>query len=192
MTPDDPAPLHTYYEDTELHFANLDDFDPSVRLDASRNGGEASVYLSGLHVLGGGQLAADLAPGGLAAQQAAEVGVSHAGLLRNLVNAALLRSHRELEERQEAAAAAVVKPSKRGRKKKNAAADGGAAAFATSSQEGESGSESDAEESAYGALNASAFPPQLDPLKPLDVYSGAPLLPVVPDSWDLLQVRRHP
>ena len=161
-----------------------------MRLDAALNGGEASVLVSGVHLLGGGQLAADLAPDGLAAQQASEVGISHAGLLRNLVNAALLRADMERAERQSAATASsspatsAMKPSKgrRGGKKAAAAAAAG----------GESASDSDGEEPRTGSEEPFFLGPRLAPLPPPDIYAGAPLFPVAPDGWDLLLSLKEP
>ena len=189
MTPNDPTPLRDYYDDLDLHSANLDAFDPSTRLDAARNGGEASILVSGVHLLGGGQLAADLAPDGLAAQQASEVGISHAGLLRNLVNAALLRADLEKAERIASAAQQMDPPKptkgKRG-SKKTAAAAGGTEAVGTSS-------DSDSEEASgvtLGWTAESLLGPRLPPLPPLDMYSRSQLFPVTPDTWDLLQSLR--
>lgn len=86
---EDPQPLSAYYDDL-AHAADLSAFNPTHRLDAFHNGGQASIYVADLHVAG--QLAADLAPQGLAAQQAAELGMSHRSLVRSLVNSALRRA----------------------------------------------------------------------------------------------------
>ena len=90
------------------------------------------------------------------------MGLSHAGLLRNLLNAALLRHHRLLEVEREAEAAAHPT---------------GEAASSSSSQAAADGGEEEEED---------RWAVQLGPLVPLDVYSGAPMFPVAPDSWDLL------
>lgn len=86
---EDPQPLSAYYDDL-AHAADLSAFNPTHRLDSFHNGGQASIYVADLHVAG--QLAADLAPQGLAAQQAAELGMSHRSLVRSLVNSALRRA----------------------------------------------------------------------------------------------------
>ncbi|KAG1677054.1 hypothetical protein FOA52_001224 [Chlamydomonas sp. UWO 241] len=93
----DTLPLSGYYDDSELHAADLARFEPSARLDAgSAPSGtlDASVYVCGVHA-GPSHTAADYAggPGSLSVLTAAEVGLSHAGLLRNVVNSALRRAH---------------------------------------------------------------------------------------------------
>ncbi|GIL64439.1 hypothetical protein Vafri_18360, partial [Volvox africanus] len=82
----DPAPLEEYYDYGTSWHADLSAFDPAIRLNADTNGEGATLRISGV--------AADLPldtrhP---AVLQAAEVGLPHAALLRNLANNALRRA----------------------------------------------------------------------------------------------------
>ncbi|GIM07612.1 hypothetical protein Vretimale_11692, partial [Volvox reticuliferus] len=82
----DPAPLEEYYDYGTSWHADLSAFDPAIRLNADRNGEGATVRITGV--------AADLPLDSRhpAVLQAAEVGVPHAALIRNLANNALRRA----------------------------------------------------------------------------------------------------
>ena len=61
----DPTPLEDYYDDYDTHTANLEDFDPSQRLEASVNG-EGTVFISDVNVQAPGL---DLGKGSMALHQ---------------------------------------------------------------------------------------------------------------------------
>ncbi|GLI67752.1 hypothetical protein VaNZ11_012006, partial [Volvox africanus] len=82
----DPAPLEEYYDYGTSWHADLSAFDPAIRLNADTNGEGATVRISGVAV----DLPLDARHP--AVLQAAEVGLPHAALLRNLANNALRRA----------------------------------------------------------------------------------------------------
>ncbi|KAG2489232.1 hypothetical protein HYH03_012254 [Edaphochlamys debaryana] len=82
----DPAPLEEYYDVGRSWHADLSLFDPAVRLDGARNGEGASVVFAGVSA----ELPLDARHPGVI--QAADVGLPHAALLRNLANSALRRA----------------------------------------------------------------------------------------------------
>eukprot|EP00798_Chlamydomonas_sp_ICE-L_P023288 gene23288-30524_t len=88
----DPTPLKEYYDYWEWHYADLDKFIPSERLEASVNG-EGTVFIADVNVHESSGV--DLGPGSLALHQAAELGLTPASLMRNMVNAALGRHARK-------------------------------------------------------------------------------------------------
>ncbi|EFJ40498.1 hypothetical protein VOLCADRAFT_108127 [Volvox carteri f. nagariensis] len=112
----DPAPLEEYYDYGSSWHANLSVFNPAIRLNGATNGEGATVRFAGVAV--------DLPLDGRhpAVLQAAEVGLPHAALLRNLANNALRRAavagdrralvpsepYRSPEEAQEAAAVEAI------------------------------------------------------------------------------------
>ncbi|GLC36726.1 hypothetical protein PLESTB_000789400 [Pleodorina starrii] len=82
----DPAPLEEYYDYGASWHADLSLFDPATRLNGATNGEGATVRIAGV--------AADLPLDARhpAVLQAAEVGLPHGALLRNLANNALRRA----------------------------------------------------------------------------------------------------
>ena len=100
-------------------------------------------------------------PLGLAAQQAAEVGISHSTLLRNLINQTLRQHYIDSAEAK-------------GGSKGGAEAKGG-----SSSKEDGEVEEEEEEEEEEELVELAAGPN-------LEVYSTAIMRPSAPDSWDLL------
>ncbi|GFR50107.1 hypothetical protein Agub_g12255, partial [Astrephomene gubernaculifera] len=82
----DPAPLEDYYDYGSSWHADLSQFDPPHRLLAARNGEGATVRFSAVSP------DLPLEPTHPAVLAAAEVGMPHATLLRNLANNALRRA----------------------------------------------------------------------------------------------------
>lgn len=167
LIPNDPAPLKGYYDDVELHSADLNAFDVPLRLDSTLNPSlDATIAISNIQpflllepnpsshpengsieVMGG--LASDLtSPLGLSAQQAAQVGISHSTLLRNLVNQTMRRHFMDKE----------------------------ASSSSSSLPEAEVHAEEELVELSAGPV--------------LNVYSSAVMLRTTPDSWDLLLALR--
>uniref|UniRef100_A0A7S3QR11 SAP domain-containing protein n=1 Tax=Dunaliella tertiolecta TaxID=3047 RepID=A0A7S3QR11_DUNTE len=100
-----PAPPLQDYYSLKSGKADLSKFSPQARLNVQSNG-EGNVFFTDVNVVG--LHSPELDPAGPMFQQAAELGISHAALLRNLVNIALRNASKQSKD--EAGTALAMPP----------------------------------------------------------------------------------